>query len=338
MKIVFSSIVFIATSLFFEGSRAIDDGISPALIQQALSSSDQVSQSSPTQCTDQSAVQYAKNFYREHYYFFAEREPQMVNQLYSDEFKAVITNHAECFGDDGLCNLHFDPWLDAQDGYADGEVDFSTQIINKDTILVDLTYQFRIHSTLPASSQTVSLLLQRADTPLCWKMDDMLLSDPVRTSMKAIMKGGYEHYFYYQKSLLSWKLLSTDWYSSKIAVIRDNQRIAEYDLYCDMTEALTPVPEQLDGEKNKVGLVVTHSNPQGLVVISCRSGVHSKQLSVYDLESKSQQPVWEETGSYYGEWSINQHYDLVLSYDEPCRKLNCLSRFVQKDVIWGSIP
>ena len=63
---------------------------------------------------DCSAVQYAKNFYNQHYSFFAESEPQMIDQLYTAEFGAIISDHAEYVGDNGICELNFDPWLDAQ--------------------------------------------------------------------------------------------------------------------------------------------------------------------------------------------------------------------------------
>ncbi|WP_156815211.1 hypothetical protein [Amphritea japonica] len=258
----------------------------------------------------------------------------MIDQLYTADFKQAIMNHAECLGDQGICNLHFDPWLDAQDGYADGEIEYSVRKISPDSISVDLNYQFRVHPTLPAKPQRVSLLLNRADTALCWKVDDMLLPD--KRSMKAMMVNDYQHFYYYKKTKLSWSLLSSDIDSSKIAVSRDNRVIAEYDLNCDVGEALNQNSEQLDGEMNKVGLVVTYSKPQGFVITSCRFGAHSKRLTVYDLEIKSSTPVWERTGSYFGEWSINQNYDLVLSYDEPCNNLDCPAPFVQKDVIWSN--
>ena len=167
----------------------------------------------------------------------------------------------------------------------------------------------------------------------CSKSDDNIKSKPLKQELNLSTQLG-------EKALtqLSWALLSSELYSSKISVIRDSQVIAEYELNCDVSEMLNPETEQLDGEMNKVGLVVTPSKPQGFVITSCRSGAHSKQLSVYDLESKSPHPVWEKTGSYFGEWSVNKSYDLVLSYDEPCNQLSCSAAFVQKDVIWKGVP
>jgi len=334
MKKIVSVFLLIVAFLFCVGCSQTDGNQKSGSTQQELNLSVQVRQKPINQCTNQSAVQYAKALYREHYYLFSESTPKMIDQLYSAEFKEAIKNHAECVGDNGSCNLHFDPWLDAQDGYVDGKVDFSVRKRNSDTVWVDLNYQFRVHSTLPARPQTVSLLLQRADTSLCWKMDDMLL--PNGASMKAMMASDYEHFYYYKKTQLSWNLLSSDMESSKIAVIRDKQIIGEYKLNCDVSESLSPEQQQLDEEVNRVGLVVTPSKPQGFLITSCRFGAHSKQLSVYDLESKSPYAVWEKTGSYFGEWSVNQNYDLVLSYDEPCNKLNCSAPFVRKDVIWGA--
>lgn len=336
MKSVVSIFLFISASFVFVGCSEIDANIKPVSIQQESSLSAPVGLETVTHCNDQSAVQYAKTFYREHYYFYDDPEPKMTDLLYTSDFKQAITNHAECVGDNGICNLHFDSWLDAQDGYADGEIDYSVQKLDAETLSVNLNYQFRVHSTLTARPQMVSLLLTRAKTGVCWKLDDMLLPD--RTSMKAMMKRDYEHFYYYKKTRLSWNLLSSDIDSSNIEVVRANQVVAKYELNCDLSEALNPDPEQLDGEMNKIGLVVTPSKPKGFVITSCRVGAHSKQLAVYDLESDRQDPVWEKTGSYFGEWSVNHNYDLVLSYDEPCDEKNCDASFVQRDLIWGASP
>lgn len=334
MKIAVSLFLLLFTTFSYAGCGVSNGSVSNLSTDQECNSGSQVNQNTMTHCTDESAVQYAKTFYREQYYFYDDPEPKMTDLLYTSDFKQVITNHAECVGDNGICNLHFDPWLDAQDGYADGEIDYSVQKLDAETLSVDLNYQFRVHSTLPARPQTVSLLLKRAKSEQCWKLDDMLLPD--RTSMKAMMKNDYEHFYYYKKTHLSWNLLASDFYSSNIEVVRANQVVATYVLNCDLSEALNHDPEQLDGEMNKVGLVVTPSKPKGFLITSCRVGAHSKQLAVYDLESDRQDPVWEKTGSYFGEWSVNHNYDLVLSYDERCDEKKCDAPFVQRDLIWGA--
>lgn len=284
-------------------------------------------------CNIQSVLHFAQQFYREHHRFYADPERQNIEQLFTAEFGNVILNHAECVGDNGICNLDFNPWLNAQDGFVDGEIEYSAQYIDGDALSVDLNYQFRVHSTLPAKPQTVSLSLHRTDAPDCWKVDDMILSD--KTSMKEMMLNDYQHFYFYKKTKLSWQLLSSDIDSSEIAVHRDSQRISEFELNCDVKEALTSSPDDVEGEMNRVGLVATPSNPQGFVISSCRFGAHSKKLSVYDLKSGSQKPVWEKTGSYFAEWSVNDNYELVLSYDRPCDKADCSDSFIREDVVWG---
>lgn len=332
MRIALSLLFLIIASLSYAGCCDMNENIRSLSTDIGYRSDSPVSLSPLSHCTDQAAIKYARQFYREHYYFFSEPAMRIVEQLYTAEFHQVITHHAECIGDNGSCNLHFDPWLDAQDGYVDGEIGYSVQKIDADTLTVNLSYQFRIHPTLPARPQMVSLLLKRAETGVCWKLDDMVLPD--RRSLKAMMKNDYEHFYYYKKTQLSWKLLSSTVNSSKIEVVRANRVVAQYELNCDLREFLNPDPEQLEGEMNKLGLVVTPSKPQGLVVTSCRVGAHSKQLAVYDLESDRKDPVWEKTGSYVGEWSLNQNGDLVLSYDEPCEEPNCEAPFIQRDLIW----
>lgn len=331
MKISFVIVLLFVSSVTYAGCNVEDKKIIDLSMQQECGSIIQKGDG-VANCSDQSALKFAQQFYREHYTFYADPKPQNIAQLYTTEFGEVLTNHAECIGDNGLCNLDFDPWLDAQDGYVDGEIDYSVKEIAKDTVSVDLHYKFRIHSTLPASPRVVSLLLKKADAPFCWSIDDMILAE--QASLKSIMLDDYEYFYYYKKTQLNWNLLSSDFESSKIEIHRDQQVIAEYDLNCDVSESLAPNSEQLSGEMNTVGLAVTPSNPQGFVISSCRFGAHSKQLSIYDLKSKRQDPVWEKTGSYFAEWSINENYELVLSYDKPCNVESCEAPFVRVDVVW----
>ena len=278
------------------------------------------------------AVQHAKNFFNQHYSFFSEAEPQMIDQLHTAEFGAIISDHAECVGDNGICNLDFDPWLDAQDGYVDGEIKYIERALDENKAAVDLQYQFRVFPTLPAIQQTVTLLWNKGDAPGCWKLDDMLLPDG--SSMKKMMLEDYLHFYFYKKTSLSWNLISSEFQSSKIAVKRDEQLIAEYELNCDVSESLRADSEQLDGETNKLGLVVTPSNPKGLLVTSYRAGAHSKRLTVYDLALKNIAPVWERIGSYYAQWSVNESYELVLSFDKPGNAQKGAAHYVREDVIW----
>jgi hypothetical protein len=331
MKITFVIVLLLISSVTFAGFSVADNKIRDLSMQQEFSpiiyKGDDVAD-----CSEQSALTFAKQFYREQYYFYADPKPQNIAQLYTTKFGEVITNHAECVGDNGLCNLDFDPWLGAQDGYVDGEIDYSVKDISRKAVSVELHYKFRIHSTLSASPRVVSLLLIKAGAPLCWRVDDMILPD--QTSLKRIMLDDYEYFYYYKKTKLNWSLLSSDFESSKIEIYRDQQPIAEYDLNCDVSESLVQNDDELPGELNTVGLVVTPSNPQGVVITSCRFGAHSKQIAIYDLKSKRQDPVWEKVGSYFAEWSINENYELVLSYDKPCNLKNCEVPFVRVDVVW----
>jgi len=329
MKIAFAIALLFISSVTYAGCNAADKKVKNLSIHNECIT---IKDDGAMNCSDQSALKFAQQFYRDHYTFYADQKPQNIALLYTTEFGEIITNHSECVGDNGFCNLDFDPWLDAQDGYVDGEIDYSVKDLSRDIVSVDLHYQFRIHPTLPASPRVVSLLLHKAEVPLCWKIDDMIL--PEKASLKSIMLDDYEFFYYYKKTKLNWYLLSSDIRSSKIEIHRDRQPIAEYELNCDVSESLVPNSEQLEGEMNTVGLVVTPSNPKGFVISSCRFGAHSKQLAIYDLNSKRQDPVWEKTGSYYAEWSLNENYELVLSYDKPCNAENCDDPFVRVDVVW----
>lgn len=285
----------------------------------------------PASCVDQSAVQYAQVFYRDHYFFYDDPAPEGVERLYTLEFGKSLTDHAECVGDEGFCNLEFDPWLNAQDGYMDGDIHYLVKESGENSAVVELRYPFRVHPSLAASEQKVSLLLKRKGASSCWKLDDMLLPD--MSSMKALLLSDYQYFYYYKKSKLHWRLLSSGFRSSKVEVLRDGDLISEYELDCDVSEALNPAPEGLDGELNKIDLVVPPSHPQGLLITSCRVGAHSKQLSVYNLAEPDQNPIWQRTGSYFADWSLNANYELLLSYDLPCDGASCTSPFITETVL-----
>lgn len=321
MKAMFSILLLCLSSL--SQAECIDDNCLNKI---------KLKPSAANDCSIPSAVDFAKSFYLEHYYFFAEPDPKSLDQLYTEGFKKVVSNHAECVRDNGFCNIDYDPWTNAQDGDIEGDIDYSIERAGSDSLFVNLSYMFRVHPSHPASRQSVSLALHKESYPLCWKIDDMLMPD--KASMKTMMTQDYEHFYYSKKTKLSWGLLASDFDSSQIAVKRDDKVIREYEVNCDMSEALQVDPDQLEGERNKIGLVTTPYYPKGLFVSSCRVGAHSKELSLYDLSSESRQPVWTKIGSYFGEWSINQNFNLVLSYDEPCSSNDCEYDFVTKDVIW----
>ena len=68
-------------------------------------------------------------------------------------------------------------------------------------------------------------------------------------------------------------------------------------------------------------------------------GKMKKHLGMwYDWKkNENNEPVWQKTGSYYAEWSLNQNYELVLSYDAPCIDKNCTARFYRHDVLWNEV-
>jgi len=118
-------------------------------------------------------------------------------------------------------------------------------------------------------------------------------------------------------------------------VHRGDAIVAEYELRCDLSESLALEPDELAGEMNKVGLVVTPSNPNGLLLTSCRVGAHSKALAIYDLDDNGREPVWVKTGSYFAEWSVNESNELLLSYDKPCNGRRCAAPFSRESVLWS---
>ena len=112
----------------------------------------------------------------------------------------------------------------------------------------------------------------------------------------------------------SWHVISAGADESRLSVYQRDRLIGIYNIACDLTDAAEG--NSLDGNAS-INLVEPDSNPQGLLVVGCNVGAHSQQISIFDLQSKSKQPVFSVTGSYVASWEL-QDGELWISYDEPC--------------------
>jgi len=112
----------------------------------------------------------------------------------------------------------------------------------------------------------------------------------------------------------SWHIVSAGLDESRISVHRRDQLFGIFNLSCDLTD----LKEGPRIENNaSLNLVQTDSHPEGLLLITCNVGAHSQQVAIIDLNSKSNEPVFTETGSYFADWEL-QDGELWIRYDQPC--------------------
>lgn len=112
----------------------------------------------------------------------------------------------------------------------------------------------------------------------------------------------------------SWHIRSAGSDESRIAIYRGNQPLGIFDLSCDLTD-VREGPQVENGASLK--RVEIDSHPDGLLLITCNVGAHSQMISIIDLASKANDPVFSITGSYFAKWEL-QRGELWISYDRPC--------------------
>ncbi len=112
----------------------------------------------------------------------------------------------------------------------------------------------------------------------------------------------------------SWHIVSAGLDESRISVHRRDRLLGIFNLSCDLTD----VSEGPRIENNaSLNLVQIDSHPEGLLLITCNLGAHSQQVAIIDLASKSNQPAFSKTGSYFADWEL-QDGELWIRYDQPC--------------------
>jgi hypothetical protein len=112
----------------------------------------------------------------------------------------------------------------------------------------------------------------------------------------------------------SWHVVSAGADESRLSIHQRDRLLGIYDLSCDLTDA----GEGLQADNGpSLDLVYPDSSPGGLLLVSCNVGAHSQQISIIDLEKRSNKPVFSVTGSYVANWEI-QDGELWIGFDEPC--------------------
>jgi len=135
----------------------------------------------------------------------------------------------------------------------------------------------------------------------------------------------------------SWHVMSAGADESRLSVYRRDRLLGIFDLSCDLTDASE---ESHSDNGASLDLVRPESNPEGLLLISCNVGAHSRQITIIDLAGQSKKKLFSVTGSYRASWEL-QDGELWIGYDEPCDTgptVDCPdgfeTRFVQYPRAW----
>jgi hypothetical protein len=276
-------------------------------------------------CNNTSAVSFAKRIYESHYLFYNYYAEDEKPRLFTSDFHRAMTQNISCMDQYGICDVDFDPWIDAQDGYIDSEGVFEIlQLIANTHASVSFSYLFRVGPAYPAKVQTVTLELISINHAECWQLDDFITSSGDSVKEMMFVSGKF------LKPLpLSWTLVSADLYLSQIRVFRDNKKLSDYLFDCDL---IVDDIENDDADRaNSIDLIVTDDYPAGLLIGQCNVGAHSRKLTVYDLSlasmEKIQRPLWEATGSFSAGFEYKDG-EIYLFYDKRCEMVGCGNNFL----------
>ena len=112
----------------------------------------------------------------------------------------------------------------------------------------------------------------------------------------------------------SWHIRSAGSDESRIAIYRGDKPLGNFDISCDLTDVREGPQVENGASLNRVQI---DSHPDGLLLITCNVGAHSQMISIIDLASKANEPVFSVTGSFFAKWEL-QDGALWISYDRPC--------------------
>lgn len=136
-----------------------------------------------------------------------------------------------------------------------------------------------------------------------------------------------------QIQALVWQLDSSDFGESRISIHQNENVLANYHIDCDLSDTFEEID---DPEQPTVDIVMPSSHPHGLLVVVCNVGAHSRQISVFDPFTNTNEDVFTKTGSYIAGWDI-VNGSLKISYDRECTEDEnkvCDERFEQVSMEW----
>ena len=290
------------------------------------------------QCSQSPPVDLATHIFDEHYHFFIDEQPEEFLGLATKEFSLLIDEHAACADTHGICVIDYDPWLNAQDGYIDGDINYAELTDNSTRTKVELTFLIRTHPDHKAIPRTTVLTFVRDNADDCWRMDDLLAGRD--SSLKEQLKQDLPRYKAAREAStrgLKWTLLEFDTYSSRIEVLRDDRSLGTYNLNCDASPEANELEYDLSiHEINRADIVSLNNDGSNLLVVVCNHGAHSREISIFDTSRRSDEPVWSKVGSYFADWQL-VHGDLSISYDLPCTDDVCDQPFATTEVSWNAL-
>jgi hypothetical protein len=129
----------------------------------------------------------------------------------------------------------------------------------------------------------------------------------------------------------SWKLLSHSMHQSKVGIFFEKKLVRHYQIDCNLANH---AEDSHSEEASLIEKLVSNKNPNGLLLITCIQGAHSKLVEVYNPAMTQDTPVFSQTGAYYAGW-LKRDEQLFIYYDQACKPTskNC-QRYERVEVQW----
>ncbi len=112
-----------------------------------------------------------------------------------------------------------------------------------------------------------------------------------------------------------WKLIKASMHESILGIYHGKHLTHRYHIGCHLDYQ----EEDLDtAESSKIEKVISTNNNDGLLLLTCIQGAHSKLIEIYDPKIEQSAPVFSQYGAYYAGWE-KRDGQLIIYYDQACQ-------------------
>lgn len=123
-------------------------------------------------CLDATPLQAAHAWFERHYTFWND-SPAVLRERFAPPLLPLLLREQAC-GEQGVCAIGADPWLDAQDGEA-RDPKFQVEATGEGESTVRLRYRFVLDEGVPSPMQDVRMRFSGRDG--CWRASDLIGPD-----------------------------------------------------------------------------------------------------------------------------------------------------------------
>jgi len=143
-----------------------------------------------------------------------------------------------------------------------------------------------------------------------------------------------------QKVDWAWALGSTSTFHSELSITDKNKTTQLFEFQCNLKPSIAKVGQNKllnkDGSTT-IKTVVTKTHPNGLLLIICPIGAHSKQVTIINPNAVDSKVLLQKTGSYSAGWKLIDQR-LRVYYDAPSKYQQENSYETQFETIFIQLP